>query len=169
MQLTTWALSLWCLLHYQLPLVDRAHLFWMLTCDEIDKNPLKEIADPKSKILSSFTHPSLVPNQFEFLSSCWTQSKICWEKTAIDFKCSLISFCVQESKEIHIKFRTTWVWVHVQEIVIVWWTILSIPVVNRAIENRYFKQIKVEFLLLVLIALNLVYGFTTLQLFNLDF
>ncbi len=36
---------------------------------------LKSIVHPKMKILSSFTHPSLV---YEFLFFCWTQKKIFW-------------------------------------------------------------------------------------------
>jgi len=38
---------------------------------------IKGIIHPKIKILSSFTHPEVVPNLYEFLS-CWKEKKIFW-------------------------------------------------------------------------------------------
>ncbi len=37
---------------------------------------LKGIVNPKLKILSSFNHPQVVPNLYEFIFFCRTQRKI---------------------------------------------------------------------------------------------
>jgi len=37
---------------------------------------LKAIVHPKIKVMSSFTHPYVVPNRYEFCFFCWTQKKI---------------------------------------------------------------------------------------------
>ncbi len=57
---------------------------WKLTCavqktlDSQDLSlRLKGTVHPKMKILSSFTHPQVVPNLYECLF-CWTQRKIFW-------------------------------------------------------------------------------------------
>ncbi len=77
---------------------------------------------PKMKILSPFTHPPLVPNQYEFLSSAEHKSRYfeeCVTKlltVAIDFNSMVANncldthilqnnlFCVQQKKESHMSY-----------------------------------------------------------------
>ncbi len=102
------------------------------------------------KILSSFTHPQVVPNLYECLFFCWTQRKIFWKMWeteqfwgTIDFhsiffptmevngapkqpgyklSSKYLPLCSAEQRNSY-RFGTTWGWVNDDWIFIFRWTI----------------------------------------------
>ncbi len=56
------------------------------------KTSLKGIVHPKMKILSSFTHPQVVPNFYEFLCSAEHKGRFFWRKFVIRLFWGTIDF-----------------------------------------------------------------------------
>ncbi len=111
---------------------------------------LKGIVHPKMKILSSFTHPQVVPKVVWMSLFCWTQRKIFWRMWeteqfwgTIDFHSiffptmevndapkqpgfkltsKYLPLCSAEQRH-SCRFGTTWGWVNDDRIFIFGWTI----------------------------------------------
>ncbi len=114
------------------------------------KTSLKGIVHPKMKILSSFTHPQVVPKPVWIPLFCWTQRKIFWRMWeteqfwgTIDFhsiffptmevngapkqpgyklSSKYLPLCSAEQRNAY-RFGTTWGWVNDDRIFIFGWTI----------------------------------------------
>ncbi len=128
------------------------------------KTSLKGIVHPKMKILSSFTHPQVVPNLYEFLCSaehkgryseeCGKQSSSVAPLTSIVFffyyrsqwcpkTAWLQTFFKISSAEQRNSYRfgTTWGWVNDDRIFIFGWTI---PLSVNFSKLRFIHHLKAE-------------------------
>ncbi len=87
--------------------------------------------------MSSFIHPQVVPNLYEFCFFCWRQKNIFWRMlvnkqlmVAIDFHCMEQKMLWKSMATVNClvtnrryRFRTTWGWVNYDRIFIFGWTI----------------------------------------------
>ncbi len=125
---------------------------WKVSYLDVYKHKgLKGIVHPKMKMLSSFTHPQVVPNLYECVCSaehkgryseeCGIESSSGAPLTSMvyiffptmevngapkqpDYKLSskFLPLCSAEQRNSY-RFRTTWGWVNDDRIFIFWWTI----------------------------------------------
>ncbi len=113
-------------------------------CEVKGKADLKGIIHPKMKILSSFTHPQVVPNLYEFLCSAEHKGRkpgcfgapltsIVGKKNTMEVNGAPELLCFPHSSEYlplcsaeqthSYRFGTTWGWVNDDTIFIFGWTI----------------------------------------------